>query len=342
MLERYLKDWPESSLNTLKQKGFFPYNYIDIFPKLGETELPSREKWTNSLQQYQISVTEDEYKHVLKVFEAFKCKTIGEHYNLYLKTDVFLLAVVVLCFRKVCYQTYGLDCCQCYTASNLSGDAMIKICKSSLELLTNREQLEMVEGLIRGGVSSIYNKRLPVANNKYLPIFNPKESSTFKVMIDVNNLYGGIIENFPLPLNDFEFKDEQWDSDLEPQFIQKVPETPDDSDVGYILEADLSYPDALHDLHSDFPLAPVKQQVEPCWLGDYQEELLTNMQMNAPPSSNKLIQTLFPRKNYILHFQTPKLYVQLGMKVETLHRTLALNQSKWLAPYVQLNTQKQN
>ena len=62
--------------------------------------------------------------------------------------------------------------------------------------------------------------------------------------------------------------------------------------------------------------------------------------MNAPPSSNKLIQTLFPKKNYILHYQTLKLYVQLGLKVEKLHQSLAFNQSKWLAPYVNLNTQK--
>ena len=212
LLENYFKDWPESSVQMLKQKSFFPYNYIDSFPKLRETELPSREKWTNSLQQYQVSVTEDEYEHALRVFQAFKCKTIGEYYNLYLKTDVFLLAAIVLCFRKVCYQTYGLDCCQYYTASNLSGNAMLKICKAPLELLTDREQLDMVEGLIRGGVSSIYNKRISVANNKYLPNFNPKEPSTFIVMIDANNLYGGIMEKFSLPFTDFEFTDQQWDS----------------------------------------------------------------------------------------------------------------------------------
>ena len=84
----------------------------------------------------------------------------------------------------------------------------------------------------------------------------------------------------------------------------------------------------------------MKQKVESCWLGDYQEELLCDLKMNAPPSTNKLIQTLFPKKNYILHYQTLKLYVQLGMKVEKLHRALAFNQSKWLAPYVKLNTQK--
>ena len=340
LLEHHFKDWPESSVQMLKRKGFFPYCYIDNFNKLKETALPPREKWMNSLQQYQVSVTEDEYKHSLEVFEKFQCETIEDYYSLYLKTDVFLLAAVILCFRKVCYETYGLDCCQYYTASNLSGDAMLKLSKAPLRLLKEREQLDMVEGLIRGGVSSIYNKRLAVANNKYLPNFNPKAPSTFIVMIDANNLYGGIMEKFPLPLNNFEYTDGNWDPEIQKAFIQSVLETPDDSDIGYVLEVDLSYPDELHDLHSDFPLAPTKQKVDACWLGDYQEELLNDMQMNAPPSSDKLIQTLFPKKNYILHYQTLKLYVQLGLKVEKLHRSLAFNQSKWLEPYVKLNTQK--
>ena len=100
---------------------------------------------------------------------------------------------------------------------------------------------------------------------------------------------------------------------------------------------DLSYADALHDIKSDFP--QVKQQVEPCWLGDYQEEL-TDVQMNASPSSNKFTKTLFLKKKYIQHYKKLKLYVQIGMQVEKVHRALAFNQSKWLKPYAQLNKQK--
>ena len=147
-------------------------------------------------------------------------------------------------------------------------------------------------------------------------------------MIDVNNFYGGIMEKFPLPLNNFEYTDGNWDPEIQKAFVQSVLETPDDSDIGYVLEVDLSYPDEIHDLHSDFPLATTKQKCDACWLGGFQEELSNDMQMNAPPSSNELIQTLFPKKNYILHYQSLKLYLQLGLKFEKLHRSLAFNQSK--------------
>ena len=54
----------------------------------------------------------------------------------------------------------------------------------------------------------------------------------------------------------------------------------------------------------------------------------------------KLIQTLFDKQNYTLHYQTLKLYVELGLVVTKFHRVLSFKQQKWLAPYVQLNTEK--
>ena len=129
----------------LKQKASFPYSYIDSFEKLEETKLPERHLWTNSLDRFQVSVTHEEYARALKVYQTFDCKTIGQYYDLYLTTDVFLLAAVMCCFRDVCYSTYGLDCCQYFTASNLSGDAMLKVCRPDLELITERPHLDLVE-----------------------------------------------------------------------------------------------------------------------------------------------------------------------------------------------------
>ena len=139
------------------------------------------------LRQSEVAVTEEEYEQALDVFKTLQCSSIGKNYDIYLQTDVFLLAVVVLYFWKVCHETYGLHCCQYYTASDLSGDARLRICKTPIELLTQREHLDMVGNLIRGGISFVYNKTFAVANNKLLKNFDAPKQSTFIIMIDNNN-----------------------------------------------------------------------------------------------------------------------------------------------------------
>ena len=160
-------------------------------------------------------------------------------------------------------------------------------------------------------------------------------------MIDANNLYAGIMEKFPLPLCEFELFDKsEWTDDNAQEILHRILNTPDDDPVGYIVEVDLSYPDSLHDLHSDFPLAPRKEAIDECWLSEYQSNLLADMQIKKLPQVKKLIQTLFDKQNYTLHNQTLKLYVELGLVVTKLHRVLSIKQKKWLAPYVKLNTEK--
>ena len=42
-----------------------------------------------------------------------------------------------------------------------------------------------------------------------------------------------------------------------------------DSSTGYVLEVDLEYPQKLHDIDSDYPLAPEKNIVRKGWLSKY-------------------------------------------------------------------------
>ena len=51
----------------------------------------------------------------------------------------------------------------------------------------------------------------------------------------------------------------------------------DKSPMGYFLEIDLEYPDELHELHNDYPLAPKKLAVSYDMLLEYCKKLLTNM-----------------------------------------------------------------
>ena len=138
------------------------------------------------------------------------------------------------------------------TCSHLSGDAFLKISKARVELLTDRSHLEVAENLIRGGVSLVFSKRLATINNKYLEGFDETKAGRYGFLVDANNLYGGILQKFPLPLNEFEIVDVE---------LSTILRTANDSGNGFVLEVDLDYPDALHNMHKDFPLAPMKEKL---------------------------------------------------------------------------------
>ena len=83
-------------------------------------------------------------------------------------------------------------------------DAFLKVCNADLKLLTKREHLDMVQKMIRGGMSSIYKRRFFFkANNNYLEDYNPEEPSSYLLNIDANNLSGGIMKHCRLTMNDF-------------------------------------------------------------------------------------------------------------------------------------------
>ena len=128
MLEKHFEKLGKTKESTqlLRKKANFPYSYVNSFEKLEETELPSIENWTNSLNGFEVSVSREEYERAHRVYQTFECQNLGQYYDIYLTTDVYLLAAVVSCFREICYTTYGLDCCQYFSASNLPGEAMVK------------------------------------------------------------------------------------------------------------------------------------------------------------------------------------------------------------------------
>ena len=66
-----------------------------------------------------------------------------------------------------------------------------------------------------------------------------------------------------LPYNDFEWMSEEEISQIDFDLVNE------DSNEGYILEVDLEYPDDLHDLHTDYPLAPEKLKVSDDMLSSY-------------------------------------------------------------------------
>ena len=91
----------------LLQKGHYPYEYMDSWSRFEETSLPPKKAFYNELKRKGIS--DDEYAHALAVWQAFECENLGDFHDIYLKTDVLLLADVFKTFRKTCLKHYKLD-----------------------------------------------------------------------------------------------------------------------------------------------------------------------------------------------------------------------------------------
>ncbi|XP_075158048.1 uncharacterized protein LOC142231318 [Haematobia irritans] len=245
----------DDEFRLMRKKGIFCYEYLDSFDKLEETKLPAIEDFYSRLNNQHCSATD--YKHATDVWE-FQCKTLRDYMELYLKTDILLLADVFENFRRLCKSVHGLDPCQYFTAPGLSYDATLKLITANgfnLELITNVDMFNFIKRGIRGGITQC-SKRYHKANNKYMKNFNPTIPSTYLMYFDVNNLYGWTMQQY-LPYGNFKWIDEQ-SIIFDPEEIKKFKH---DSAEGYIYEVSLSCPPNHHDKFNDLPMASENKKI---------------------------------------------------------------------------------
>ena len=313
----------------MKQKGVYPYDHMDSFKKFKQTELPTKEQFYSILNNE--SISDEQYKHAQNVWNTFKLQSMGEYHDLYLKSDVLLLADVFENSRKTCIQYYKLDPCHYFTSPGLSWDAMLKMTNIKLELMTNIDMFQFIEKGMRGGISYIAN-RYGKANNKYMKEYDEKVPSKYIMYLDANNLYGWAMSQ-ALPTGGF-----KW---LSPKQIEKIHlgKYIENSKKGMILEVDLEYPTELHYLHNDYPLGPEKVKVTEDMLSDYCKKIANKYKISIG-LVHKLIPTLSNKEKYVLHYRNLQLYLNLGLKLKKVHRVLEFNQSPWLKEYIDFNTQK--
>ena len=304
-LEKY---FTTEQIKLLKQKGFYPYEYMDSIEKLKDTKPPPQQAFYSKLTGK--GINNYNYTHVLNVWKTFKMKTLKEYHEVYNITDVLLLADVFENFRDLCLKNYGLDPVYYYTAPGLAWDAMLKMTKINLELLSDVDKLLMIEKGIRGGISIISN-RYGKANNKYMKDYNKKEASKYLMYVDANNLYGCAMSQ-KLPVHSFKWMtNKEIENIFNNQIVQVWERTP------CILEVDLTYPEELHDLHNDYPLCPERVECD--------------------KGVKKLIPNLRNKNNYVVHYKTLMQYLSLGMELKKIHRGIKFIECDFLKPYIDTN-----
>ncbi|CAH1101901.1 unnamed protein product [Psylliodes chrysocephalus] len=323
-LASYLEEFPnlkiqfwelsEEQLNLLTKKGVMPYDYIDSFERFEETCLPPIELFYNKLDDK--PCPHRLYLRAQEIWSKFNCRNLGQYVDLYMKTDIMLLADVFERFRNSCHKTYGLDPAHYYTLPGFTWDAMLKYTKQELDLLTDIDMFMFVESGIRGGLSQVCTKRRAHANNKYIENYDSSKPTNYLMYFDVNNQYEWAMSQF-LPYGGFEWDNTNID----------VISIPDDAPFGYILEVDLEYPEVLHDSHKDLPFC--SEHINP----------KTNLPPKTSKELTKLMATLNSKIKYVIHYRTLKQALDQGLILKKIHRVLKFKQAPWLKSYIELNTE---
>ena len=147
--------------------------------KIDYTSLPEKEAFYSSLTLTDIS--DADYIHAQNVWKTFSMETMGDYHDLYLKTDVLLLADCFENFRKTCMQNYDLDPAHYYTTPGLLWDSALKMTKVKFELLGDIDIHLLIE---KGNLCCFYFK-----NHHYYHICHAYYVDYFHVTLGVR---GGV------------------------------------------------------------------------------------------------------------------------------------------------------
>ena len=315
----------QDNLDLMTRKGVYPYKFIDSLDKFN-VKLASLkiDDFNNDLTGEAIS--EDDFKFFQNVSAKFGLTTLGEYHDLYLKSDVLLLADVFENFRSNCQNHYKLDACNFVSAPGLSWAAMLKYTKVKLELISEVDMHLFVERGKRGGLSVITGRHAE-ANNKFMKHYNSDKPSKYITYLDANNLYGWAMSQ-PLPVGNYKWIDPaEYD----------INNT--DKSKGYFLEVDLEYPASLHDEHNDYPFCAEALVITENMLSEYTKTAGKKHDIRCGKIP-KLVATLHDKKNYVMHECALLQAIHYGLKLRKIHRVLQFDQSPWLKPYIDFNTEK--
>ena len=327
-LERARKMFPHLSnefpndeqFRLLLRKGVFPYTHLSHPRRMSESALPPIEAFYNDLQQ--AACSEKDYTHAQNVWQVFRMTSLKEYLELYLTTDVLLLADIIENYRVLSLADYKLDPLQFITGASFFYQSALFKTQAEVELITDIDMFQFLSRGIRGGVSFVGHRYGKTDTNHQL------------TTLDFVNLYGYSMRT-SLPLGGWQWEEGCDDEsgmrqngftralELANRFptVQEALGWIDQQPRNFFLEADAHFPPSIHDQQNGFPFLP--------------EHL-------KPPGGTcvKLVSHLGDRERYVLSFEMFLLAKANGIVFRKIHRVLSFNQSPWLREYIDLNVKK--
>ena len=305
--------------SLLKKKLAYPYEKFKSYDSLLEpfAGLSKEDFYSTLTQSY---AADEEIERTNEIIKHFNIENGLQLTELYLKTDVLLLADVFENFIKVSTIEYGLNPLYCVSLPGYTWNCGLSFTGITLDYIKDIDMLLLIENNIRGGISGVMGPRYVSSDDK-----------TKILYIDANNLYGWAMIQF-LPYGDLEFVG------VNQLGLEDILKTVDDSETGYFVEVDLEYPDSIKEKTKYFPFCPENKVIDP---SKYSEYMANRSPVGLQGSKlKKMICDWTNKQNYLVHYRLLKFYVRHGMVVTKVHRVIQFKQKPWLKKYIDLNTQK--
>ena len=249
---------------------------------------------------------DEEIERTKEIIKIFDIKNGEELTEIYLKSDVLLLTCVFEKFIKVSIIEFKINTLYCVSLLGYTWQCGLKYTGINLQTLQDKDMILLLENNIRGGISSVMGDRYVISDENGKVIY-----------FDAKNLYGHSMSQ-SLPYDEIKF-----DNDVK---LEDILNSPDDSDIGYLIEVDIKYPDNIKGKTKNFPFAPVNKKINPEKFSGYMKEILPG----TYTQNKKMICDWSDKKNYLTHYRMLKFYVTHGMEVVKVHNIISFKQSKWL------------
>ena len=229
-----------------------------------------------------------------------------------------MLACVFEKFIKVSLNEFDIIPLYCVSLPSYNWQCGSKYTGINLQTLQDKGMILLLEDNIRDGISSVMGDRYVQSDENKKILY-----------IDDNNLYGHSMSQ-PLPFDELKF-----DNNVK---LEDMLNTPDDSNIGYFIEVDLTYTNNIKEKTKNFPFAPANKKINPDKFSDYMKEIKPDTYIQT----RKLICDWSDKKNYLVHYRVLKFYLRHGMIVDKVHNIMSFKQSRWLEKYIYFNTQKRS
>ena len=289
----------------LTKKLAYPFEYfisLDDYQK--PFDILKKENFFSILKNFHPS--DEEIERTKEIIKLFNIKNGDELTQLYIKSDVSLLARLSEKFIKVSNNEFGISPLYCVSLPGYTGQCGLKYTGRNLQTLKNKYLILTLEKNIRGGI-------LSVIGDRYV-----KSDENVKILdADANNLYGDSMSQL-LPYGEIKL-------DINVK-LEDILSTPDISDIGYFVEVDLIYPDNIKRKSKQFTFAPENKKINPDNFTTY----MNKNKSNTYTQTKELICDWTDKKNYLIQYRMLKIFVRYGMIVGKVHEIISFKQINWL------------